>query len=217
MRPRPYFPLIAASAAALLTLAATLGPRAYAPTDEDGAGIRAMPTAVVHQVPVQHPADPLALGRELLIPLSERATAPEFSVQTASFGNGALFAAPAKDASATIVFFMAAWCWTCQPEAKALAAIHERYASQGVVVLTLDVDPNEGERELAAFRERTGQGGHLWAFDRGFNVARVLEVSRLDSTVVIDREGRIAYRDASPTDYEYLSAVVEALLAEHRT
>ncbi len=122
--------------------------------------------------------------------------------------------APPTDTTATVVFFMAAWCFTCQGEARALAAIHERYAAEGVTVLTLDVDPKEGEPELAKFREFTGSGAHLWAFDRGFDVARVLEVNRLDATVIIDRSGRIAYRDASPTNYGYLAAVLEALLAE---
>ena len=48
--------------------------------------------------------------------------------------------------------------------------------------------------------------------DTGLNVARPYRVRALDTTIVIDRDGRIAYEDRSPTGYDRLAAVVEALL-----
>ncbi len=47
--------------------------------------------------------------------------------------------------------------------------------------------------------------------DRDVGVARALGVQILDATVIIDRDGRIAYRDGVPTSYETLAAVIEAL------
>ncbi len=47
--------------------------------------------------------------------------------------------------------------------------------------------------------------------DRDFGVSRALAINTLDATVIIDRAGRIAYRDAVPTPYETLAAVIEAL------
>ncbi len=109
-------------------------------------------------------------------------------------------------------WFMAAWCATCVPEAQALAQLHRHYADRGLRILVLDVDQRETEDQLAGFRARTDTGGHLWALDRDNQVARPYLIRALDTTIFIDREGKIAYGDAYPTRYETLAAVAEALL-----
>ena len=43
-------------------------------------------------------------------------------------------------------------------------------------------------------------------------VARTYKVLSLDTTIFIDRQGRVAYTDGSPTSLEVLMAVIEALL-----
>ena len=52
-----------------------------------------------------------------------------------------------------VLYFMAAWCVTCIPEAQALARIHEEYGPRGVDVIILDVDRAENERDLLRFKE----------------------------------------------------------------
>ena len=39
-----------------------------------------------------------------------------------------------------------------------------------------------------------------------------IKFGRFDTTIVIDRDRRIAYKDNTPTRYETLAAVTEALL-----
>lgn len=153
-----------------------------------------------------------ALGRRLVQPAGERPAATAMRLQTASFGDGSVFDLAAERGNVVVVFFMAAWCATCVPEAQALARIHEQYASQGVRILILDVDTTEDEDDLAGFREQTGNGEHLWAMDLDVEVAQAHRVLTLDTTIFIDRDGRVAYRDGSPTSYEVLAAVIEALL-----
>ena len=145
-------------------------------------------------------------------PAGERAAAAPIRLQTASFGDGSVFDLAEERGNVVVLFFMAAWCFTCLPEAQALAQIHEQYADQGVRVLIIDVDVTENEDNLAGFREQTGNGEHLWAMDVDDQVARTYEVRSLDTTIFIDREGRVAYMDGSPTSYDVLAAIIEALL-----
>lgn len=154
----------------------------------------------------------LELGQRLVRPVAQRPAALPIRLQTASFGDGSVFDLAEERGNVVVVFFMAAWCWTCIPETEALAQIHEQYADQGVRVLILDVDTTENEGDLAEFRNSYGAGEHLWAMDLDVEVARTYEVLSLDTTIFIDREGRVAYRDGSPTPYDTLAAVIEALL-----
>ena len=155
------------------------------------------------------------LGKRLVTAPEDRPAAASFEVETASYADGSTLTVIGGEPNPiTIVFFMAAWCPTCVPESIALRELHWQYLDRGVNILILDVDQNETEEDLAKFRELTGNGEHFWAMDRNFDVARALEVSILDATVVIDQQGRVAYQDGSPTEYEVLAAVVEALLEE---
>jgi peroxiredoxin len=219
-------PLIAGVLGAVAVVAITVAFRG------DAAGSPPNPVAsVTVEVPRTAPADggpagtllsvpadqvsPLALGRRLVTDADRRVPATSFEVATASYGDGSTFSVRSGSSnSITVVYFVAAWCPTCGPEAVALRELHDQYKATGLRVLIVDVDQNETEGDLAGFREQTGNGEHLWAMDRDFTVARALEVNILDATVVIDQRGRIAYRDGSPTDYSVLAAVVEALLEE---
>ena len=154
----------------------------------------------------------LANGQRIVQPVDERAPALPIRLRTASFGDGSVFDISAEHGNVVILYFMAAWCGTCIPEAQALAHIHETYADQGVRVLVPDVDVTESEGNLAGFRERAGNGEHLWAMDIDDQAARTYNVRRLDTTIFIDREGRVAYMDGSPTSYDVLAAIIEALL-----
>ncbi len=154
-----------------------------------------------------------ARGLGLVTPPAQRDPAPPIDLQTASFADGSPFHLDKERGHLVVIFFMAYWCPTCVPEAQALAEIQREYGDRGVRILSLDVDQASNEQLLAQFRDRAG-GQYLWGIDRGFRVARALGVQMLDSTVVIDREGRVAYRDGSPTPRETLRAVVETLLAE---
>lgn len=157
-------------------------------------------------------AELLALGQRLVLPAGEREGAAAIRLSTASFGDGSVFDLAQERGNVVVIFFMAAWCTTCFPEAQALAQIHETYAEQGVRVLILDVDTTEDEADLADFRQQTGNGEHLWAMDVAVAVAQSYRVLSLDTTIFIDREGRVAYSDGSPTSYDVLAAVIEALL-----
>lgn len=153
-----------------------------------------------------------AQGRDLVTAAPNRDSAPQFSVRTASYGDGGTFDLQQSRGDIVILYFMAAWCVTCIPETEALDVLHDRYASLGVRILIVDVDTTEDEGDLSEFRDKTGQGNHLWAMDTGNVIAQTFGVRFLDTTIIIDRQGNVAFSDARPTEYETLAAVVEALL-----
>ena len=64
-------------------------------------------------------------GQELTTPAHERKRSPYFSVKTASFGDGSVFDLTEKKGNVVVMFFMAGWCVTCIPEARALAELHD--------------------------------------------------------------------------------------------
>ncbi len=111
-----------------------------------------------------------------------------------------------------VVYFMAAWCVTCIPEAQALARIHEEYEPRGVDVIILDVDPTENERDLLRFKEQYSDADHYWAMDTNNRVIRAYGVRFLDSTVIIDRQGMLAYSDSVSTSHGKLRREIEKLL-----
>lgn len=133
--------------------------------------------------------------------------APQFSATTTA---GDQFEMP--PGKPAVIFFMAAWCLTCIPEAQALAEIHDEYGDK-VSVLGVDVDP---QMDLAMVGKFAQEADAEYGFirDGDGTLAQALEVQALDTTVVLDAEGRIVFRDAVPTDGETLrDALKEAGLS----
>lgn len=151
-------------------------------------------------------------GQEMVDGEGERRPAAPVRVQTASFADGSVFDLSEERGNVVVMFFMAAWCTTCVPEAAALAQLHEEYGAQGLRILVVDVDTTESESDLARFRQRAGEGKHHWALDADSRITIDYDVRALDTTVVIDRQGRVAFKDFRPTSYEDLVAVISALL-----
>ena len=80
-------------------------------------------------------------------------------------------------------------------------------------MLIISPDPNETEERLLKFKELAKAGDELlWAMDREGRIARALGVVTLDTTIVLDAQGREVYRDGVPTPYSRLREVLEPLL-----
>ncbi len=111
-----------------------------------------------------------------------------------------------------VLYFMAAWCTACIPEARALADIYEQYGSKGLQVIAVDVEPDETPQNVVKFRTLIPRATYSWAIDRWGEAAQAFQVRYLDTTVVLDTYGNVVYRDEVPTDYNTLKVVVEKLL-----
>ncbi len=73
-------------------------------------------------------------------------------------------------------------------------------------------DPGDTPQTIEGFRQRGDIGSLPWALDQRGEATRALGVNALETTVIVDREGEIAYRDATSTDYETLKSELEEVL-----
>lgn len=133
--------------------------------------------------------------------------APDFTVLTLE---GSMFTLSAQKGKPTIVFFMAYWCGTCIPEAQALARLHEEYGKD-LNIIAIDIDPSSSVDGLDQFKLASGNGGFTWAFDIDQIVTNSYRVRALDTTLILDADGYVIYRDERPTDYKTLKNALESL------
>lgn len=146
-----------------------------------------------------------------VVPDGDRRPAPDFTVRTTSGRTFAL--AEARD-RLVVMSFLAPGCADCTAEVEALKAVHEQRGSSGVDVLLVDVGGVTDAELLEYYRDSLGGGDHLYAEDTGFSIATAYELKLLGTTVVVDRAGRIAFRDEELTPAPRLISVVDQLLKE---
>lgn len=135
--------------------------------------------------------------------------APDFGLTTLE---GDEFNLAEERGEVIALFFTAGWCDSCIPEAQAWSGLYPAYEDRGLDLLMVSIDPNDTPQTIEGFQRKSGIRPLSWAIDKTGEVSRSLNVGALGSTVVVDREGRIAYRDASETDAETLERELEEIL-----
>lgn len=133
--------------------------------------------------------------------------APDFTVTTLDGGEYSL---GTQRGTPTIIFFMAYWCGTCIPEAQALARLNEEYGN-AINIIAIDIDATSSVDALNQFKLASGNGEYTWAFDYDQLVSISYRVRALDTTLILDADGYIIYRDERPTDYGTLKSVLDSL------
>lgn len=111
----------------------------------------------------------------------------------------------------TILFAMSYWCTTCVPEAQALARLYEEYEYAGLKVVIIDLDDVSSEH-LQTFIDVVGENRLTWAFDPEVQFMRRFNVQALDTTIIVDAEGREVYRDIRSTPYNVLRCEIEKVI-----
>ncbi len=126
--------------------------------------------------------------------------------------DGAEFSPAEKRGEVVALYFMAGWCGSCIPEAQVWSKLYPAYKDRGLNALMVSADPNDTPQTIAAFKRAGGIGNLPWAVDETGEFTRSLDVRALDTTIIIDREGKIAYRDAAPTPAGTLDKELKELL-----
>ncbi len=140
---------------------------------------------------------------------SDRGEAAGFAIETL---DGERFRLSEKRGEVVALFFMAGWCGSCIPEARAWSELQPAYEDEGLDVLVVSVDPNDTKETIEGFKRAGGIGQLPWAIDETGEFTRSLGVRALDTTIIINREGKIAYRDDVPTPYETLDKELKEVL-----
>jgi len=126
--------------------------------------------------------------------------------------DGSKFELAARRKNVVLLNLWATWCGPCRYEIPELQRIHDTYAKQGfeVVGVSLDEGAVESVREFVAENRMT----YPIVLDPAGEIANILQASVLPTTVLIDRDGRILWKDIgqiSANDQELKAAIEKAL------
>ncbi|WP_416973492.1 TlpA family protein disulfide reductase [Streptomyces sp. 4F14] len=144
----------------------------------------------------------------------ERDAAPELS--------GKSVAGPQLDVASykgkvVVLNVWGSWCSPCRAEAPGFQKVSESLKSKGVQFVGINTRDTNNDNALA-FEKQMGvtypslsdpTGKLLLRFKKG-----TLNLQTIPSTLVIDREGRIAARSLSPLSEERLREMIDPVLAE---
>ena len=137
--------------------------------------------------------------------------APDFTLTTL---HGAPFHLADQRGHVVVLFFMATTCGDCVQGSRDLAQAIQAARVPGAQAVAIDVNPGDSRAGLAAFVQSTGVpavGPVIWGFDPQGTIAQQYVIQALDTTMVIDPKGRIAYRKDSLVPPAQLAQLVRSL------
>lgn len=111
-----------------------------------------------------------------------------------------------------LVNFWAPWCPPCRKEMPALMELQEKYAPRGLTVVGITIDTRDNAQNFA---DSLGINFPIVIGEEdGLELAQTLgnKVGALPYTVVLDRQGRIAYTHRSEITLEQAEQAVLPLL-----
>ena len=112
----------------------------------------------------------------------------------------------------TVLYFMASWCYTCVPQAKAMKELEKEYADKADFV-AVDVTPENTKAEVDEFRKLAGNPGHPYVVDKTGELTKKYGITALDTTVVIASDGKVLGRaNAMPMKADVLQAFLDKTL-----
>jgi len=98
-----------------------------------------------------------------------------------------------------ILHFWASFCGACRAEFPTLAHVQPAFEKEGLVVLAVSLDerPSEGAAFAAPFKS-----GMTVLFDSEGDVADSYQSFAVPDTILVGRDGKIAWRRAGPIDWD---------------
>lgn len=102
-----------------------------------------------------------------------------------------------KDQSPVLLVFWATWCLGCIREVQNINDLVERYGSQGLV--TIGVNIGEPAKRVERFQQKYGPVYPL-ALDQGNQVSKNYMIRGVPTLLVINKEGNITYASYGVND-----------------
>ncbi len=142
---------------------------------------------------------------------SRASSAPDFTLPTLA---GTTFHLAAQQGHVVVLFFMATGCAGCEPGSHDLAQTLASAKIRGAQALAIDVNGTDRPADLQAFVQPLGIPASApiqWGIDTTGAIASAYNVQTLETTVVIDPHGQVAYRSDGAVPPEQLAQIVRNL------
>ena len=110
-----------------------------------------------------------------------------------------------------IVDFMAIWCGPCKDQIPHYGVVWEQYRDE-VVIISVDVDPNETPEMLTKFSSEFPYATWIWATDTAY-VGIDYKIYSMPTTIVVDQNGYISSRHNGVTKSPVLIEEIEQLIS----
>jgi peroxiredoxin len=109
-----------------------------------------------------------------------------------------------------VLDMMSTTCPACISEMKKLKEIHNRYSTDSVLIVSIDIDRGDTNSDLQAFKTEYGDN---WTFARDTDdVANKYKVKYTPTTVIVDKDGIIRYYATGEQSVVKLTQEIEKLL-----
>jgi thiol-disulfide isomerase/thioredoxin len=149
-------------------------------------------------------------GASQVIEAADRKPAPQVSGTTL---DGEALALTELRGKVVVVNFWASWCAPCRGEAPALEQVYRESKAKGVEFVGIDIkdDPEPAKAFVRKFKV-----GYPSIVDQNGQVTlafRDVPPNAVPSTLILDKEGRIAARVIGATTYSKLSKLLERVTA----
>lgn len=144
------------------------------------------------------------------IGINEGDTAPEFTVRTIE--NEELTSDGLKG-TVTVITSSAAWCATCELEAKEFAPVYDEFKDNGVEFITVDIDGRDTVAAISDFKKKNNTPWSYADFSGAQSMIKTYRLDRFEITYVIDKQGVIVFKDQAITPSDTLRQAVQAALS----
>ena len=127
---------------------------------------------------------------------------------------GTTFHLAAKLGHPVVLYFMATTCESCVQGRRDLAQTFLSSKIQGAEALAIDLNGTDRPADLQAFVQSAGIPASApvqWGIDTTGAIASAYNVQALETTVVIDPHGQVAYRSDGAVPPEQLAQIVRNL------
>ena len=142
---------------------------------------------------------------------SRASSAPDFTLATLA---GTTFHLASQQGHVVVLFFMATGCAGCEPGSHDLAQALQSAKIRGAQALGIDLNSGDRPADLQAFVQSIGISASApvqWGIDTTGGIASAYNVQALETTVVIDTHGQVAYRSDGPIPPDQLAQIVRNL------
>jgi thiol-disulfide isomerase/thioredoxin len=129
--------------------------------------------------------------------------------------DGKRFDLAAEHGKVVFLNVWATWCGPCRYEIPELKKMHAKYAVKGFEVVGVSVDES-GSQPVKEFVKENAIGYPI-VLDAQGRIANLLQTTVLPTSLVIDRSGRIVWREIGaidPNDQSLTTAIEKALAAK---